>query len=75
MVAVKNKVNMFLWKHLASSTSLPTTPLLSFNPVDGFVKHRVSVYCILICLSVLYLTILLSLGIVIEWYTYAYDVS
>ena len=54
MVAVKNKVNMFLWKHLASSTSIPMTPVLSFNPVDGFVKHRVRIYCthyLSVCLS------------------------
>ncbi len=46
VVAIKSKVVMLLWKHLAEPTSTtcctPFTPKLeSYNLVEGFVKHRV----------------------------------
>ena len=42
---------MLVWKYLAETLSasncVPATPKLeSYNTVDGFVKHRVSQYCL-----------------------------
>lgn len=48
VVAIKSKVVMLVWKYLAETSSsttncTPATPKLeSYNPVEGFVKHRVS---------------------------------
>ena len=45
-VAVKTKILMIAYKHAAIMTvnGSPMTPTISANPMDNFIKHRVSPY-------------------------------
>ena len=51
-VAIKNRVDMLVWKYPARqsiSSPLSCTPTRSVNPVDSFIKHRVSPVCVCVC--------------------------
>ena len=54
-VAIKNRVEMLAWKYparLSISSALSGAPMRTLNPVESFIKHRVSVVCVCVCVCV-----------------------